>query len=130
MKPPSQEPATQPNATHNHFSRSPESCAKREGDTLENLASKIAANVLVISLPYSLEEYGRESASGGLKTKMKFDNMCERLLSKDAQCVSARFVDSQGRTIFVYLGRRMKLSTPAVSTMHPIIKYDNAEIYP
>ena len=115
---------------HNHFSRSPGSCAKREGDTLENLASKIAANVLVIILPRSLEEYGRESASGDLKTKKKFDNMCERLLSKDAQCVSARFVDSQGKTIFVYLGRRIKLSNPAVSRIDPIIKYDNAEIFP
>lgn len=118
MKPPSQEPAKPLKATHNHFGRSPGAGAEREGYTLEDLASKIAANVLVITLPRSLEEYRQESASGDSKTKKKFDNMCEQLLSKEAQCLSARFVDSRGKTIFVYLGRRIKLPTPPVSGMN------------
>jgi len=81
---------------------------------LEDLASKIAANALVITLPRSLEEYGQET-SRDLKTQKKFDDMCEQLLSKDAQCMSARFVDLKGKTIFVYLGRRIKSPTPPVS---------------
>lgn len=130
MKPPSQEPAEQLRATHNHFSRSPGAAAEREGDTLADLASKIAANVLVIVLPRSLEEYGQESASGDWKTKKKFNDMCEQLLSKEAQCMSARFVDSRGKTIFVYLGRRIKVQPPPVSGIHlMLINYSDSKIH-
>ena len=127
MKPPSQEPAKPLKATHNNFGRSPGAGAERERDALEDLASKIAANVLVITLPRSLEEYGRESASEDRNTLKKYDNLCKQLLSKEAQCMSARFVDSRGKTVFVYLGRRIKLPTPPASGIHPT-KYRQAKI--
>ena len=100
---------------HSQPCRSPKSAAQREEDKLDRIASKIAANVLVITLPRSLEEYAEESARKDRKTIDKFNNLCEQLLSKDAQCMSARFVDSRSQTIFVYLGRRFKTSNHRVS---------------
>jgi hypothetical protein len=117
LKPPSQQLATPLKATHSHFSRSPKAGAAREEDTLERLAAKIAANILVITLPRSLEEYQLESTTDYSKAKKKFDNLCEQLLLKDSQCMSARFVDSNGKTVFVYLGRRIKLAAPPVSAI-------------
>jgi hypothetical protein len=104
-------------ATHSHFSRSPNAGVAREEESLEHLATKIARNILVITLPRSLEEYQIESSTDYSKAKKKFDHLCEKLLLKDAQCMSARFVDSKGKTIFVYLGRRIKQAAPPVSAI-------------
>jgi hypothetical protein len=102
-------------AMHNRPGRSPEAAAEREQETLDNVARKIAANVQVIVLPFSLEEYSQ--ATRDSETMIKFDKLCDRLMSKDSQCVSARFVDRNHKTIFVYLGRRIKTATPPVSEM-------------
>ena len=101
--------------THSQASRSPQAAAQRERARLNNVATKIAANVQVIKLPLSLEEYGAASVSRDQKTMKKFNKMCDDLMSKASQCVSARFLDRNGMTIFVYLGRRIKTATPPVS---------------
>lgn len=126
MKPPSQAPAVPLTAMHPQTTRSPSARAGREQTSLDNVAIKIAANVQVINLPFSLDEYSKASAAKDLKTMKKFNTICDNLMSKIPQCVSARFVDRNGKTIFVYLGRRIKTSVPPVSEYS--IKLDKSNL--
>ena len=79
------------------------------------MAQKIATHVQVITLPRSLASYAADKKRSNCLKKM--ESICNGTLAKkEAQCVSARFVDSEGETIFVYLGRRIKSTGVPVSS--------------
>lgn len=88
---------------------------KNSGKSYENLYKHFAQNVQTIQIPKSFEDLVKPLP----KHKQKMEKICNTTLgpNQPAQCMSAKFVDEEGETVFVYFAHRIinKNQGPPVS---------------
>ena len=77
------------------------------GERITNQAKKFLEFAQVIRVPYTLSELENVTR----EQERELEKICDTELGSSeaeaAQCMSARFIDSDGETLFCYFGRRI-----------------------
>lgn len=93
---------------------------ERAEERIVNQAAKFLEFAQIIRVPYTLS--GLQNVTQ--EQERELENICNTELgsSQAAQCMSARFIDSDGKTLFCYFSRRITfegMSAPVRSTHDP-----------